>query len=225
MSSRLQGFALFDGLSPEELSAIDRYVVQREYKKGKTIFHEGEKTTHLYMVDSGKVKLVKHTPQGKDVIVDIGATKDTLSLEPIFDGEGYPTSAVAVEPTNVLLLDRRQLLKFVEQFPIILKNSVRIVSSRSRDLYRHIKELSVGKVDSRIANLILRLGEKIGRDDQDKVKIDIHLSRQDIADFTGTTVETAIRTMSRFAKTGLVKTTKNWIVIENREELEQVAEI
>ena len=225
MSSRLNGFALFDGLGSEELSAIDRYVVQRDYKKGETIFHEGETTTHLYFVENGKVKLVKHTPQGKDVIVDIGAPKDPLSLEPIFDGEGYSTSAISVEPTSVLLLDRRQLLKFVEQFPLILKNAVKIISRRSRDQYRHIKELSVGKVDSRIANLILRLGEKIGRDDADKVKIDIHLSRQDIADFTGTTVETAIRTMSRFAKTGLVKTSKNWIVIENREELEQVAEI
>ena len=218
---------LLHGLPDRELVLLAKFAVLKEFKKGDYVIHEDEKATHLHVVRVGKVKLVKHTAQGKDVIVDIAADGEPLSLESVFEGRGYAVSAIAAEKSTVVLIEKNQLLKIYEGNPNLMRSALAEMSRKSRELIRQIKELSVGKVDSRIANLILRLGDKIGQGGfgRGTVKIDIHLSRQDIADFTGTTVETAIRTMSRFAKSGMVKTAKDYILIEDRDQLEIVADM
>jgi len=224
MKRILKKYELFQSLPPADLSALARVAIIKQVQKGEYICYEGEKMANFHLVYSGKIKVVKHTTFGKDVILDICSDGEVFLIEPIFDGEGYPASAVAVEDSSVLLIDRRKLVRYMDQNPKMMRTALKEMANHMRTLNTQIKELSVGKVDYRIANMMLKLGEKIGeRDQQGQVRVAISLSRQDIADLTGTTIETAIRTMRRFAKQDLVETTKDTILIKDRDGLEDIA--
>ncbi len=224
MKQQLQKVRLLSDIHPHDFNALARVTIGKNYDKGDYICHEGERAVNFYWVTSGKVKLVKHTTFGKDVILEICTAGETFLLESLMDGSEHPVSAIAAEPTSILQLERITLLRIMDQNPKMARAFLREMSSRNRVLIDQIQELSVGKVDYRIANMVLKLGQKIGEEDASgQVKMDISLSRQDIADLTGTTIETAIRTMSRLAKQEVLRTTRDSILILDRDKLEDIA--
>ncbi|RJO66772.1 MAG: Crp/Fnr family transcriptional regulator [Myxococcales bacterium] len=223
MKDLIKKYDIFQSLSPSDLSILARAAMMKELKKGEYLCHEGEKATHLYLLTQGKLKVVKHTSFGKDVILDIYAKGEMFLMEGVFDAEPQPASAVAAEDSMVLLIEKRTFVRVMDQNPMMTRAVLSEMAHKMRGLTDQITDLSVGKVDYRIANLMLKLGHKIGEEEGDQVKLNIHLSRQDIADLTGTTIETAIRTMSRLAKQEVVKTTKDSILILDRHRLEDIA--
>lgn len=225
MKEFLMQYELFSELSPSELNALARVSGLKHVGKGEYVCHEGTQASSFYLIHDGMVKVVKHTNFGKDVILDIYISGEMFLLEPVFDNQLYPASAIAVEDTTILTIDKRKLVRYMDQNPRMMRLALKEMASRVRRLNSQIKDLSVGKVDYRIANIMLKLGEKIGKEDiEGKIKIDISLSRQDIADLCGTTIETAIRTMSKFAKNDIMKASRNSIVIMDRDRLVDIAE-
>jgi len=225
MKAFLRKYELFQELSPSEMNALARVSGLKHVKKGEYVCHEGTKAASFYLIHDGMVKVVKHTNFGKDVILDIYIAGEMFLLEPIFDNELYPASAVAVEDTTILTMDRRKLVRYMDQNPKMMRLALKEMAGRVRRLNSQIKDLMVGKVDYRIANIMLKLSDKIGKEDvEGSIKIDISLSRQDIADLSGTTIETAIRTMSKFAKKDIMKASRNSIKIMDRDKLVDIAE-
>lgn len=215
---------LFAGLPLKEQISVAKWFVTRRYKRGEALFHEGEKVSHLAFVYQGKLKLMKHTPQGKDVILDIAMPYEAINLETVW-GDGMQfASAFALEDTSIALVERQVVRRLAESFPVMQKAALDILAVRSMHQLDLITELSVAKVDSRIAATLLRLGTKLGQNEQSgAIRIDVHLSRQDIADLSGTTIESAIRALSRFGKENLIATTKDRILISDRESLADIA--
>lgn len=225
MIKELIKYEIFQSLSPSDLNAIARVAKLKSVERGAYICHEGQKSSHFHLVQHGKVKIVKHTIFGKDVILDICTAGEIFLIEPIFDDNIYAASAIAVEDSTILMVDRRKLVLYMDQNPGMMRYALKEMAGSIRNLKTQIKELSVGKVDYRIANMMLKLGNKIGYEDNEgHVQVDISLSRQDIADLTGTTIETAIRTMSRFSKQDVLRTTRNSILILDRNRLEDIAQ-
>jgi len=223
MREILNQYELFNFLPPGELAILAKNSLLKDYKKGDYVCHEGEAAANFHIVVSGKIKVVKHTSFGKDVILDIFTKNETFLVEPLFDDDSYPASAVAAEDSTILLIEKRTLLKFMERYPKMMRVMLKEFSHKMRELNTQIKDLSVGKVDYRIANRMLKLVDKVGQWSGGQVRVDIQLSRQDIADLAGTTIETAIRTMSRFAKDHVLQTTKDSIVILDPDRLEDIA--
>ncbi len=225
MKEILKKYEIFSFLSPADLSALARLGTIKRVNKGDYICHEGERASHFHLVHKGKVKVVKHTAMGRDVILDIFTEGELFLLEPIFDEGEYPASAVATEESEILMLEKRNMMQFMERYPKMMRHALKEMALKLRELNTQVKELSVGKVDYRIANMLLKLNEKIGQDEPGGRRVmSISLSRQDIADFTGTTIETAIRTMSKLAKQDVLKTTKNSIEILDFDRLEEIAD-
>lgn len=221
----LKDYEIFQSLSPSDVTSLERVAVLKEIKKGEYVVHEAERASHFHLVRKGKLKIVKHTTFGKDVIIDIATTGEIFLIEPIFDDDYYPASAIAVEDSTILMIEKRTFIRMMNQNPKMTRLALKEMAGKMRVLNSQIKELSVGKVDHRIANMMLKLAEKIGEEREGgKLYLDIALSRQDIADLTGTTIETAIRTMSRFARQNLLETTKNSILIKDPTGLLDVAE-
>jgi CRP/FNR family transcriptional regulator len=221
----LKNYEIFQSLSPSDTTSLERVAILKDINKGEYVVHEAEKASHFHLVNKGKLKIVKHTTFGKDVIIDIAAAGEIFLIEPIFDDEFYPASAVAVEDSTILMIEKRTFIRMMNQNPKMMRLALKEMAGRLRSLNAQIKELSVGKVDHRIAKVMLKLAEKIGEEQADgRLFMDIALSRQDIADLTGTTIETAIRTMSRFAKQNLLETTKTSILIKDPTALNDIAE-
>jgi CRP/FNR family transcriptional regulator len=204
---------IFSILKDDELKEISKLFEEVKLKDNSYAFMEGDPCKWLYLVAKGRVKIFKNTASGKDVILEIKSPGDIFGCVAVLDNKPYPASAQAMESTSIIRMSRHNLLKVLEAYPILKLNIARYFSDRLKDAHELLKNIATERVEKRIASMLLKLSEKVGVDANGLKKIDFPLTRQEIAEMVGTTVETCIRTMSKFQKNGMVKTSRNRILI------------
>ncbi|HET8647844.1 MAG TPA: Crp/Fnr family transcriptional regulator [Vicinamibacteria bacterium] len=219
----LRSVATFRALSPEDRARLADIASVRTFDKGDHIFTEGDPSEYLYTVLTGRVKVIKAIPSGKEVILEIFGPGDPLGAVVAYEGRPYPASAVAIESSSCLLMRRAPFFGLLERHPTLVRGFLVGLAQRIVELTRRIPEVAGGRVETRFAHLFLKLADKMGRRGAEGVLIPMALSRQDLADLTGTTVETCIRIMSRWGKEGLVRTEKDGFVVCDRGALEKLA--
>jgi CRP-like cAMP-binding protein len=218
------------GASPmfRRLDAADRRrlaVVCRiqQYGRGDVIFNEGDPSEFFCAVASGRVKVFKTTPAGKDVILEVFGPGDPFGAVAAYEGRPFPASACALEDTTCILIPRPAFFALLEHHPSLVRGLLLGLTHRLVELTNRLAELAGGRLEPRFARLFLKLADDLGRADRGGVFIPLRLSRQELADMTGTTIETCIRLMSRWGKDGMVRTEKDGFVLVNREALEALA--
>ena len=219
----LSGTPVFKKLSPEDRVRVAERSTVRHFRRGDQILSEGEPSEQFYVVTSGRVKVFKTTPSGKDVILEIFGVGDPLGAVAVYEGWPFPASAVALEDTTCVTIPRRDFFELLEHYPSLVRGLLLGLTQRLVELTNRLAELTGGRVEPRFARLFLKLAGEIGRDEREGVFIPMALSRQELADMTGTTIETAIRIMSRWGKQDVVRTEKDGFVIRNRQELETLS--
>ena len=205
---------MFSKFKDEEFEAISGLFNLKQYKNNETIFLEGDTSDNFYLVAAGSVKVLKHTVMGKDIILEMMSPGDVFGGVAVLDKKPYPASAEAMEAASVIKISRIDLLKIMEEYPVLKLEIVRYFSDKLRDAHEMLKNIATERVERRIASLLLKLSEKVGVADGEFIRIDFPLTRQEIAEMVGTTVETCIRTMSKFQKDGLVKSANSRIMIK-----------
>jgi CRP-like cAMP-binding protein len=223
MDEALRASALYRALSPEDRARLAEVSVVRSYEKGETVFTEGDPSDFLFTVLSGRVKVVKTIPSGKEVILEIFGPGDPVGAVVAYEGRPYPGSAITLERTSCLLVRRAPFFALLESHPTLVRGFLLGLTQRIVELTRRIPEVAGGRVETRFAHLFLKLADKMGRSQAEGTLIPMALSRQDLADLTGTTIETCIRIMSRWGKEGLVRTDKDGFVLLDRPALEKLA--
>jgi CRP-like cAMP-binding protein len=219
----LRTVVLFRALSPDDRTRLAEVSAVRSYDKGDALFAEGEASDFLFTLLSGRAKVVKSVPSGKEVILEIFGPGDTVGAVVAYEGRPYPASAIAIEPTTCLLVRRAAFFGLLERHPTLVKGFILGLTQRILELTRRIPEVAGGRTETRFAHLFLKLADKMGRPGGDGTFIPMALSRQDLADLTGTTIETCIRIMSRWGKEGTVRTEKEGFVLLDRAALERLA--
>jgi len=207
----LKTTSLFAALSDEELSSLVILASEHRYAPGEPIFWEGDASDWLYIVGEGRVKVAKYTSSGKELIVAIFGPFNAFGEVAVFDGIPYPASASAVEDTTVLRIRRDDLLGFLGQNPSVALKIINLLGSRLREAHDRLRDMAGERVEQRIANVLLMLSAKMGSQ--------IPFTRQEIADMTGTTTETVIRTTTRFKDQGVINTNRGEISILDAEKL------
>lgn len=134
-------------------------------------------------------------------------------------GFPYPANAVAMEDTQALKISRKHLLRLVDRFPNLMYCIALQLGDRMKSSYDSLKNIALERVEARIAALLLKLANKVGVETREGLLIDMRLTKQDVADMVGTTVETSIRTFSKFKKQGFVTDTDGKIIIKDKEGL------
>jgi CRP/FNR family transcriptional regulator len=212
----LQDVPFYRRLPPEErkrLAAVSRV---RLCAKGETIFAEGSPADVFFTIVRGRVKVFKSTPAGKDLILEIFGTGDPLGAVAVYEDRPYPASAVALEDTLCLLIRRQDFFALLERHPTLVRGLLLGLTRRLVELTNRLAELTGGRVEPRFARLFLKLADQMGQPAPGGTFIPLPLSRQELADLTGTTVETCIRIMSRWGKEGVVQTEKEGFVVKDR---------
>jgi CRP-like cAMP-binding protein len=204
---------VFSSLKSDELNDISNYFEEVMFKNNDTIFNEGDPSDKFYLVAEGSVKVLKHTVMGKDIILEMMSPGDIFGGVAVLDKKPFPASAQAMESTTVIRISRQNLLKIMEDYPTLKLDIVKYFSNKLRDAHEMLKNIATERVERRIASLLLKLSEKIGVDEGNYSKINFPLTRQEISEMVGTTVETCIRTMSKFQKKGVIKSSDGKILI------------
>ncbi len=213
---------LYRRLSEEDRRRLTDVSLVRTYPKGETIFAEGDPSDFLYTIAGGRVKVMKMLPGGKEVILEILGTGDPLGAVAAYESRPYPASAVTLEETTCILVKRGAFFALLETCPTLVRGLLVGLSFRLIELTKRIAEVTGSRVEARFAHLFLKLADRLGRPDGTGTFIPMALSRQELADLTGTTIETCIRLMSRWGKEGVVATEKEGFRVLDRGALEKL---
>jgi CRP-like cAMP-binding protein len=214
---------VFRRLSAPDLHTIAQVATARHYEKGQVIFEQDSAADAFYTIASGRVKIFKMLPTGKDLILEIFGTGDPLGAIAAYDGRPFPASAVALEDTVCVVIPRATFFRLLEAHPSLVRGLMLGMTIRLVELTNRLAQLSGTRVEPRFARLFLKLADQMGREERGGLFIPLALSRQELADMTGTTIETGIRIMSRWGKEEVVRTEKDGFVILDRRTLEATA--
>ena len=214
---------LFRRVSPPDRDRLVSVSSLRDYGRGETIFDEGDASDFFYIVVTGRAKVFKHGPDGHDVILEMFGPGGPLGAVAAYESRPYPASATALEPTACLLIPRQAFFTLLELHPSLVRGLLGSLSLRLVELTTRLAEMTGGRVETRLARLFLKLAEQMGRPERGGTFIPLALGRQELADLTGTTIETAIRIMSRWNREGVLRTEKDGFVVVDATALEAFA--
>lgn len=192
---------------------------------GRTFFREGEPARLFYVLRSGRVKFTQISADGHEVILRvIGPGEPFGGVAAFADTGTYPVTARALEASEAHAWDGTRITALMHRFPSIAINAARTIAGRLHELQHQHRELMTERVERRIARALLRLAQHAGRRVEGGVEIDFPLSRQDLAQMTGTTLFTVSRTLSAWQQDGLIATGRRRVTVRQPHQLVRIAE-
>ncbi len=191
---------VFSDLNKKQLVELSRLCVSRHVKSGECLYFEGDLVESLYVVAEGRVKVLKHSPSGKDFIVAFSAPGAMLGNVALLSGKPHPTSAQAVIDTSALVIGKDDFLSFVsEHLELgfkILERMLHVVGMRHMYATRRLADLAAERVDRRLIETLVTLSLEFGPA--------LPFTREEIAQMSGTTTESTIRFVKRLRREGIV---------------------
>jgi len=208
-------------LRAEDREALSPLCQLQAFEKGASIFEEGDPAVLIHFLFLGRVKIVKAGPE-REIILEILGPGEPIGAVAVFERRPFPASAIALEPCGVVSIPESEFFALTEKRPEITRRLLAGLTLRLMSLNRRLADMT-GSVEYRAARLFGTLAARVGQPRDDGVFIPIQLSRQDVADLIGTTIETAIRVMSRWQKESLVDTDKKGFLVRDPRRLAAIA--
>lgn len=210
---------LFHDLSTDEINSISGLARVRNYKKNMIIFMEGEPGEALYFVISGKVKISKTTEDGREQILHLLQHGDVFAEVVLIDGGPYPATAEVIETAQIGMLMNKDVENLIRSNPDIAIKLLKIMSKRLRLAQRQVRDLALKDTYGRLAGMLLMLGKEHGKETDQGIRIELPLSRQELANLIGTTRETVTRVLGDFKKYKCIELEKQVIILIDRTKL------
>jgi CRP-like cAMP-binding protein len=220
----LNNTELFKGLSTLEYERILHLARKKRITGGEFYFMEGDPATAIFLLVEGKVKLLQVTPQGQQVNHGYVSKGDVFGVISSLSEKSYPVSAQAIETCLALTWSQGDFNRLVENSPRIASNITHILAQKIQIYQDRIREMATQRVERRIARTLLRLAQQAGRKTESGVLIDIPLTRQDLAEMTGTTMFTVSRTLKQWETRGLIFSKREKVIIRFPHGLVTIAE-
>jgi len=215
---------IFSRLSPADRRTVAEVARVQQFRKGETIFEQESPSDAFYAITSGRVKIFKMMPSGRDLILEVFGPGDPLGAVAAYMDRPFPASAMALEDTTCVIIPRQAFFRLIETNPSLVRGLLLGLTTRLVELTNRLVELTGGRIEPRFARLFLKLASEMGRAERGGTFIPLALSRQELADMTGTTIETCIRIMSRWNKEAVVRTEPDGFVVLGRGDLERLSQ-
>jgi CRP/FNR family transcriptional regulator, nitrogen oxide reductase regulator len=221
--SLLKACPIFGALPKHEMDRLAAVAQSVSYRAREYVFMEGDPGRWLCIVSSGRVRVVRHSPAGRDVVLELLGVGGVFGGVAVFEQRPYPAAAQATEPTAVVKIPAEALLPLGERYPSVIKEMALLMGQRLRSAHDSVRSLAVDPVEVRLARSLLRLAEREGTREGQGIALPFRLTRQGLADMSGTTVETAIRIVSRWSKDGLVLDSGAQLLLKDADKLRRLA--
>jgi CRP/FNR family transcriptional regulator len=219
----LKSLTLFSSLSSPDLEVLGLLFHERKFSKGQFIFQDGDEPKGFFIVKKGKIKILKQSPSGKNIIIKIISRGEFMGEVALFNNTSYPASAQALEDIEVYDIYREDMLSFIKKYPSIIFKFIGACVGKLREAYAVIHELGTQNLDQRVAATLLTLAETTGQRKGNHIKLDISIDRQDLAEMVGCTKESVCRVMANLKRKGILKSYRRKIFILAPEELRKMA--
>jgi CRP/FNR family transcriptional regulator len=220
----LKTIPLFNALSERDRRCIADQMVESHYHKNQYIFREGDPADYFYILKTGAVKCVKSSPGGKDVTLKVLMPGDLFCCEAaVFDGAPHPGCAQSMGEVSVLRLSKKCYFDLLRRNGDAALEVIKYLGGRLNEAQEHAKVLALDRAEQRIAALLANLASRVGVNEAGGIRLNVRLTRQDLADMAGITSETAIRVMSRFKRARIVSGTAKSLVILDLSHLKKLA--
>jgi CRP/FNR family transcriptional regulator, nitrogen oxide reductase regulator len=219
----LRASPVFADLPAPDLDALAQAAREEPCAPREYVFHEGEPAAWFCLVRTGRIRIVRHAPSGKDVVLELLGPGEIFGGVAVLERRPYPASAQATEPSVVVRVPADTVLGLAERRPSIARTMMLLISRRLRAAHESVRSLSVDPVNARLAATLLRLADRDGVPSPEGIELPFQLTRKSLAEMSGTTVETAIRVVSRWLREALVVDRQGRLVVRDREALRQIA--
>lgn len=220
ITSVIASIPLFEGLSPGQCAALGTIAVRKYYSRGEYFFSEGDNATGFYIILSGKVKIFKLSPDGKEQIFHILEDHEPFGEAAVFAGSHYPASAQALSETPVIFFPTQQFINLTSREPTLALSMLSLLSLRLRKLTTLVENLSLREVPGRLSAYLLLLNESNGS----TPIIELSVSKNQMASLLGTIPETLSRILKRMNDDKLIKSDARSITILDKAGLIELAE-
>jgi CRP-like cAMP-binding protein len=222
--SLIAGLPPFQGLTPADLDHILDHARSLRVPKDQPIFEQEAAAHSFFLLLDGHVRVVKSTPEGQDVIVRYISAGELIGIAHALGLTAYPATAVAAVDCVVLAWPGHLWSEFAARYPAFGSNTFRTVGNRLQDAHARVVEMATEQVEQRVANALLKLVRQTGKRTDEGLLIDFPISRQDIAEMTGTTLHTVSRLLAAWEEKGMVKSGRQKVTVVEPHRLLVVAE-
>ncbi len=214
---------LFSGILPCDYSGISAAARVKEFARGEMLYVEGDAVKQVLLISAGFVKVTQLGNNGTEVIIRLSGPGDVLGVSGLLTTVPHRTTAQAFRPCRVLVWEARAFKDLVGRYPVLHQNMVRILGEDLLELEVRFREVATERVGPRVARQLVRLLEQIGRPAGDG-EMEVCLSREDLAQMTGTTLFTVSRLLSAWEARGMVKPRREAVAICDVQSLREVSE-
>jgi CRP/FNR family transcriptional regulator, nitrogen oxide reductase regulator len=222
--SLITDLPMFAGVGGDRLDEILNEAQSLRYAKGTNVFEQDAPATSFFILLDGHLRVAKLTPAGQQVVVRFVAPGEIFGVAKAIGRTTYPATATAVVDSVALVWPSVAWPRLIEKNPALATNALQTVGSRLQEAHTRVVEMSTEQVERRVAHALLRLAKQAGRKVEEGVRIDFPISRQDVAEMTGTTLHTVSRILSAWEAQGWVEGGRQKIVIREAHKLFVLAE-
>ncbi|MDY3128301.1 MAG: CRP-like cAMP-activated global transcriptional regulator GlxR [Corynebacterium sp.] len=210
---------IFQGVDPV---AVDNLIKQMEtvrFPRGTTIFEEGEPGDRLYIITSGKIKLARRAPDGRENLLTVMGPSDMFGELSIFDPGPRTSSAVCVTEVKAATMNSDMLNQWVSDHPSIAQQLLRVLARRLRRTNANLADLIFTDVPGRVAKTLLQLANRFGVQESGSLRVNHDLTQEEIAQLVGASRETVNKALATFAHRGWIRLEGKSVLIVDTEHL------
>ena len=222
--SLIADMPLFSGFNAAQLDSVLGAAKAARYPRGSAVFEQDGDAHSFFLLLHGRLRVVRLTPDGQQVGVRFVNPGDLFGIAKAIGRDTYPGTAIAVVDSIALLWPSALWPELAVKHPALAVNTVQTMGARIQEAHTRVIEMSTEEVERRVAHALVRLANQAGRKVEDGIEIAFPISRQDIAEMTGTTLHTVSRILSGWEQAGLVRSGRQRVVICEPHKLFMVAE-
>lgn len=209
----LASLPLLGGLAPEQLGALARLARIERFRRGAVIFRKGDAGLGLMGVIGGAIQISVVGPDGREIVLNVIRPGEVFGEIALLDGQPRTADAIALEDCELLVLDRREFLPFLQRTPEACVKLLEIVSRRLRRTTLLAEEAMLMGLEERLARQLLRLAEEFGRPVDGGVRIDLRISQRQLGAFLGVSRESVNKQLAAWQGLRLVEVRRGQVTL------------
>lgn len=210
---------IFQGVDPVAVQNLIEQMETVRFPRGTTIFEEGEPGDRLYIITSGKIKLARHAPDGRENLLTVMGPSDMFGELSIFDPGPRTSSAVCVTEVTAATMNSEMLKQWVADHPAIAQQLLRVLARRLRRTNANLADLIFTDVPGRVAKTLLQLANRFGIQEGGALRVNHDLTQEEIAQLVGASRETVNKALATFAHRGWIRLEGKSVLIVDTEHL------